>query len=79
MAAVRAHYQAAGLPVVDIDGARVSFGTEKEPAWGLVRASNTGPVLVMRFEATTPERLDAIRAAVERVVATAREGLGARA
>jgi phosphomannomutase/phosphoglucomutase len=79
VAAVRAHYQGAGLPVVDIDGARVSFGTEKEPAWGLVRASNTGPVLVMRFEATTPERRDAIRAEVEGVVASASGRLGARA
>lgn len=69
--AVRAHYGAAGLPVVDIDGARISFGTESEPAWGLVRASNTGPVLVMRFEATSAERRDAIRTEVERVVAEA--------
>jgi phosphomannomutase/phosphoglucomutase len=69
--AVRAHYGAAGRPVVDIDGARISFGTESEPAWGLVRASNTGPVLVMRFEATSAERLDAIRTEVERVVADA--------
>jgi phosphomannomutase / phosphoglucomutase len=71
VAAVRSHYRAAGMPVVDIDGARVSFGTEREPAWGLVRASNTGPVLVMRFEAATPERRDAIRAEVEQVVGEA--------
>jgi phosphomannomutase/phosphoglucomutase len=70
--AVRSHYRGLGVPVIDIDGARISFGTEHDPAWGLVRASNTGPVLVMRFEATTPERLDAIRADVERVVARAR-------
>ncbi|HVP39005.1 MAG TPA: phosphomannomutase/phosphoglucomutase, partial [Candidatus Saccharimonadales bacterium] len=42
-------------PVVDIDGARVQFGD----GWGLVRASNTQPVLVVRFEARTQERLDA--------------------
>ena len=72
VAAVLAHYRGAGLPVVDIDGARVSFGTEKDPAWGLVRASNTGPVLVLRFEATTPERRDALRAQVEGVVSDAR-------
>jgi phosphomannomutase / phosphoglucomutase len=77
--AVRAHYQGAGLPVVDIDGARISFGSESEPAWGLVRASNTGPVLVMRFEATTPDRRDAIRAELEGVVASARGRLGANA
>jgi phosphomannomutase/phosphoglucomutase len=33
--------------------------------WGLVRASNTGPVLVMRFEADTPNRLGEIRGLVE--------------
>jgi phosphomannomutase/phosphoglucomutase len=74
--AVRAHYRAAGKPVVDIDGARISFGTEQDPAWGLVRASNTGPVLVLRFEATSPERRDAIRAEVEKVVSDARARLG---
>ncbi|MDP9001365.1 MAG: phosphomannomutase/phosphoglucomutase [Myxococcota bacterium] len=70
VAAVRSHYRASGLSVIDIDGARISFGTEREPAWGLVRASNTGPVLVMRFEATTPERRDAIRSEVEALVAS---------
>jgi len=69
---VRNHYRTAGRPVVDIDGARISFGSEGDPAWGLVRASNTGPVLVMRFEATSRARLDAIRAEVERVVLDAR-------
>jgi phosphomannomutase/phosphoglucomutase len=76
VSAVRSHYRGNGLPVVDIDGARISFGTEREPAWGLVRASNTGPVLVMRFEATTPERRDAIHAEVEGVVTAARARLG---
>jgi phosphomannomutase/phosphoglucomutase len=42
--------------VIDIDGARVVF----PDGWGLVRASNTQPVLVLRFEARTPERLSAI-------------------
>jgi phosphomannomutase/phosphoglucomutase len=77
VAAVRSHFRGEGLPVVDIDGARVSFGSESEPAWGLVRASNTGPVLVMRFEATTQARLVAIRSQVERVVGEARARLGA--
>lgn len=74
--AVRSHYRETGRPVVDIDGARISFGTAAEPAWGLVRASNTGPVLVMRFEATTASRRDAIRAEVEDVVARARARAG---
>ncbi len=43
--------------VIDIDGARVVFAD----GWGLVRASNTGPVLVLRFEARTPERLPEIQ------------------
>ncbi|MFO7637893.1 MAG: phosphomannomutase/phosphoglucomutase [bacterium] len=43
--------------VLDIDGARVQFGD----GWGLVRASNTGPVLVLRFEARSEERLAAIQ------------------
>jgi phosphomannomutase/phosphoglucomutase len=76
VAAVRSHYRGAGLAVVDIDGARISFGTEREPAWGLVRASNTGPVLVMRFEAASAQRRDSIRAEVERVVSEARASRG---
>jgi phosphomannomutase/phosphoglucomutase len=43
--------------VVDVDGARVLFGD----GWGLVRASNTQPALVLRFEAKTPERLEEIK------------------
>jgi phosphomannomutase/phosphoglucomutase len=43
--------------VIDIDGVRVEFGD----GWGLVRASNTQPVLVVRFEARTPERLAEIQ------------------
>jgi len=38
---------------IDVDGARVLFGD----GWGLVRASNTQPVLVLRFEARTRDRL----------------------
>jgi phosphomannomutase/phosphoglucomutase len=77
VSAVRTYYRESGRPVVDIDGARISFGSESDPAWGLVRASNTGPILVMRFEATTAERRDAIRAEVEDVVKKARGRLTA--
>jgi phosphomannomutase/phosphoglucomutase len=55
-----AHYKAI-LPVVDVDGARVKF----PGGWGLVRASNTGPVLVLRCEADSPERLATIRHDIE--------------
>jgi len=43
--------------VIDIDGARVEFGD----GWGLLRASNTQPVVVVRFEARTKERLAEIQ------------------
>lgn len=72
--AVTEHYKKAGYDVVDIDGARIQFGKPGAPAWGLVRASNTGPVLVMRFEAGSAEERDRIRAEVEAVVANARAG-----
>lgn len=48
---------AAKYKVIDIDGIRVEFGD----GWGLVRASNTQPVLVVRFEARTKERLAEIQ------------------
>ena len=47
--------------VVDVDGVRIEFGD----GWGLLRASNTQPVLVARYEARTPGRRDSIRAEVE--------------
>ena len=47
--------------VVAVDGVRVLFGD----GWGLVRASNTQPVIVARYEAKTAERLAEIRAAME--------------
>jgi phosphomannomutase/phosphoglucomutase len=53
---------------VDVDGVRVIF----PEGWGLVRASNTQPVLVMRFEATTPELLQEYRREVESVVERAK-------
>jgi phosphomannomutase/phosphoglucomutase len=41
--------------------------------WGLVRASNTQPVLVLRFEASTPELLAEYQSEVEAAVAQASE------
>jgi phosphomannomutase / phosphoglucomutase len=61
------HYRATH-PVLDVDGARVNF----EGGWGLVRASNTQPALVLRFEAQSTDRLNEIRSEVEMVVKTAR-------
>lgn len=51
-------------PIIDVDGVRVKY----EDGWGLVRASNTQPVLVLRFEALTHDRLNAIRDLVEKKV-----------
>ncbi len=47
--------------IVDVDGVRVPF----EQGWGLVRASNTQPVLVMRFEATSKELLEKYQHEIE--------------
>ncbi|HYK83698.1 MAG TPA: phosphomannomutase/phosphoglucomutase [Gemmatimonadales bacterium] len=58
-------------PVSTLDGVRISF----PEGWGLLRASNTQPVLVLRFEAATPAALAAYRAEVEGWLA--REGRGA--
>jgi phosphomannomutase/phosphoglucomutase len=50
--------------VIDVDGARILFPS----GWGLVRASNTQDVLVMRFEADSQENLNVLRARVEEAV-----------
>jgi phosphomannomutase/phosphoglucomutase len=47
--------------VIDVDGVRVLFGD----GWGLIRASNTQPVIVARYEALTPERLADIQGEME--------------
>ncbi len=60
---VRQHHQ-----VVDVDGVRVPF----EHGWGLVRASNTQPVLVMRFEASSSDLLNRYRQDLESVVEQAK-------
>lgn len=60
----KAEFQKMGLTVNGIDGARVEF----KDGWGLVRASNTQPVLVYRFEANTSARLNEIRSLVEGVI-----------
>lgn len=46
----------------DVDGVRIQY----PDGWGLIRASNTQPVIVLRFEARTRSQLDAIRAEIER-------------
>jgi len=61
------------LPVSDVDGARISFSG----GWGLVRASNTGPMLVLRCEAETAVRLAEIRAEIEGTLVRVKATLGA--
>ena len=58
--------------VVTIDGVRAIF----DEGWGLIRASNTQPALVLRFEATSAERLTTIRAVIEGELALAKQALG---
>jgi phosphomannomutase/phosphoglucomutase len=53
------------IPLVEVDGVRLLF----PDGWGLVRASNTQPVLVLRFEAGSEKRLREIRELVEKRVA----------
>jgi phosphomannomutase/phosphoglucomutase len=55
------------VDVVTIDGVRARF----TGGWGLVRASNTQPALVVRCEADSEARLAEIRASIERHIATA--------
>jgi phosphomannomutase/phosphoglucomutase len=57
--------------VIDVDGARVLF----EHGWGLVRASNTQPVLVMRFEAVNATWLQRYQEEVEKVLEEARASI----
>lgn len=59
--------------VIDIDGVRVLF----DDGWGLVRASNTQPALVLRFEALSEARLADIRQLIESRLEETRKELGA--
>jgi phosphomannomutase/phosphoglucomutase len=58
--------------VVDVDGVRVPFAH----GWGLVRASNTQPVLVMRFEAVSEKLLNEYRSEIEEIVEQAKKKVG---
>ena len=57
--------------VVTIDGVRVCF----DDGWGLIRASNTQPALVLRFEANSGERLQALRSYLEEELETCRQAV----
>jgi phosphomannomutase/phosphoglucomutase len=51
------YFREKGYNIIDVDGARVLF----DGGWGLVRASNTGPELIVRCEARTSEKLEEIK------------------
>ena len=57
--------------VITIDGVRVEF----EDGWGLIRASNTSPALLLRFEADTLARLTAIQARFKALISKADNSL----
>ncbi len=63
----------AGHDIIEVDGVRVTF----PDGWGLIRASNTQPILVLRFEAATQGRLNEIQQLIESTVATVKREVGA--
>lgn len=65
-----AHFKREGYDVIDVDGARIVF----PDGWGLVRASNTQPVLVLRYEAETEERLKEIQDLIEGTIEKIKAG-----
>ena len=69
---VAEHFKAK-YKTIDIDGVRVIF----PEGWGLLRASNTQPVLVMRFEAANEHLLKRHQTEVEQVLEEAKRGVSA--
>jgi phosphomannomutase/phosphoglucomutase len=67
---VRDHFRGK-YEIIDVDGVRVKF----TDGWGLVRASNTQPILVLRFEAKTQEKLAEYKALVEGVVEEVKQSI----
>ncbi len=66
-------FRRAGYDIIDTDGVRMKF----PEGWGLIRASNTQPILVMRFEATTDAKLAEYRRIVEQVLDEVKREVGA--
>jgi len=57
--------------IIDVDGVRINF----ENGWGLVRASNTTPVLVTRFESTSQEEVQSYETAINALIMKAKENI----
>jgi phosphomannomutase/phosphoglucomutase len=64
--------RAQGHKLIEVDGVRVTF----PDGWGLIRASNTGPILVLRYEAQTQDRLSEIARLIEGAVDKAKQQVG---
>lgn len=60
----RTYFKEKGYQILEVDGVRVSFGN----GWGLVRASNTGPELIVRCESKTEDGLEEIRREIFRSI-----------
>lgn len=57
----KAHFSGLGYNIIDVDGMRIKF----DDGWGLLRASNTQPSLVLRFEAPDDARMSEMRSLIE--------------
>lgn len=64
--------RAKGLSLIEVDGVRVTW----PDGWGLIRASNTTPLLVVRYEAKTKARLTEIQTLIDGTIAQAKQELG---
>jgi phosphomannomutase / phosphoglucomutase len=64
--------RAKGLSLIEVDGVRATW----PDGWGLIRSSNTTPILVVRYEAKTKERLEEIRALIDGTIAEAKKEIG---
>ena len=60
------------LELIDVDGVRAVW----PDGWGLIRASNTTPILVVRYEAKTKARLEEIRSLIDGTIADAKKEIG---
>lgn len=64
--------RAKGLDLIEVDGVRATW----PDGWGLIRASNTTPVLVVRYEARTEARMEEIRVLLTETINQAKRELG---
>ena len=71
---LRDRFREKGYKLLDIDGARIYF----PDGWALVRASNTQPILVLRFEAKDETNLQKIKQIVEQELSEIEDEIGIR-